>query len=62
MSRPAMSIRRIACGIAKPSYTGTECVTPSPESMTTPVVRPEAYLPLTASTGTATVITQLEWK
>ena len=26
-----------------PSYTGTTCVTPSPESSTTPVVRPEAY-------------------
>ena len=26
-----------------PSYTGTVCVTPSPESRTTPVVRPDAY-------------------
>jgi hypothetical protein len=27
-----------------PSNTGTACVTPSPESKTMPVVRPEAYL------------------
>ena len=26
-----------------PSYTGTECVTPSPQSSTMPVVRPDAY-------------------
>ena len=43
-SRPATSIRDIACDKAKPSYTGTACVTPSPLSSTTPVVRPEAYL------------------
>jgi len=30
--------------MAKPSYTGTAWVTPSPESSTTPVVRPEEYL------------------
>ena len=32
----------IAWPKAKPSYTGTTCVTPSPESNTTPEVRPEA--------------------
>jgi hypothetical protein len=42
--RPARSILRIACGIEKPSNTGTACVTPSPESRTIPVVRPEEYL------------------
>jgi hypothetical protein len=31
------------CGKAKPSKMGTECVTPSPESKTTPVVRPVEY-------------------
>ena len=41
---PAMSTRRIACGIEKPSNTGTACVTPSPESRTMPVVRPVEYL------------------
>lgn len=41
---PAISTRRIACGIEKPSYTGTACVTPSPQSNTIPVVRPEEYL------------------
>lgn len=45
---PARSIRRIACGIEKPSKTGTACVTPSPESSTIPVVRPEEYLHLSA--------------
>lgn len=40
--RPARSTLRIACGIEKPSKTGTACVTPSPESSTIPVVRPEA--------------------
>lgn len=40
---PATSIRVIACRTANPSYTGTQCVTPSPESKTTPVVRPDAY-------------------
>ena len=34
----------MACGIEKPSKTGTACVTPSPESKTMPVVRPEEYL------------------
>ena len=43
-SRPATSIRRMADGMAKPSKTGTACETPSPESRTMPVVRPEAYL------------------
>ena len=43
-SRPATSMRVMACGMLKPSYTGTACVTPSPLSSTTPVVRPEAYL------------------
>jgi hypothetical protein len=42
--RPAMSTLRIACGIEKPSYTGTAWVTPSPESSTIPVVRPDEYL------------------
>ena len=40
MSRPAMSSRLVRCGRAKPSYTGQICVTPSPESTTTPVRRP----------------------
>src|SRR5882762_6136292 len=35
-----MSRRRVKWGRANPSYTGTICVTPSPESTTTPVVRP----------------------
>lgn len=39
-SRPAMSFLMIECGRAKPSKIGTECVTPSPESRITPVVRP----------------------
>merc|ERR1712055_579801 len=33
----------MAWGRAKPSYTGTPWETPSPESMTIPVVLPEAY-------------------
>ena len=41
---PAISTRWMAWGIAKPSYTGTEWVTPSPESRTTPVVLPDEYL------------------
>jgi hypothetical protein len=41
---PAMSTLRMACGIENPSYTGTACVTPSPESRTRPVVRPDEYL------------------
>jgi hypothetical protein len=41
---PAISIRRMAWGMANPSYTGTECVTPSPESKTIPVVLPDEYL------------------
>lgn len=41
---PATSTRRMACGIENPSNTGTACVTPSPESRTIPVVRPEEYL------------------
>ena len=40
MSRPAMSKRRVKWGSAKPSYTGQMCVTPSPESTTTPVSKP----------------------
>lgn len=32
----------------KPSKTGTACVTPSPESRTKPVVRPEEYLSVLA--------------
>ncbi len=47
-SRPATSTRRIALGIEKPSYTGTACVTPSPESSTMPVVLPEEYNDSTA--------------
>ena len=42
--RPAMSTLRIAWGIENPSYTGTAWVTPSPESSTIPVVRPDEYL------------------
>merc|ERR1712055_440555 len=38
----------MAWGRAKPSYTGTPWETPSPESMTIPVVRPEAYRESTA--------------
>ena len=40
MSLPAISSRLVRCGRAKPSYTGQICVTPSPESTTTPVKRP----------------------
>ena len=47
--RPATSTRRIACGKANPSKTGTACVTPSPESSTIPVVLPDAYLMLRVS-------------
>lgn len=39
-----MSTRMMEWGIANPSYMGTACVTPSPASRTTPVVRPVAYL------------------
>ena len=42
--RPATSTLRMAWGMEKPSKTGTACVTPSPESRTIPVVRPEEYL------------------
>lgn len=35
-----------------PWYTGTQCVTPSPESMTIPVVRPDEYLNERKSTDT----------
>lgn len=41
MSLPAMSRRLVRWGRLKPSYTGQMCVTPSPESTTTPVRRPE---------------------
>lgn len=34
--------------MAKPSYTGTACETPSPASSTIPVVRPDAYNERTA--------------
>ena len=47
-SLPATSIRRMLLGIANPSYTGTACDTPSPESKTIPVVRPDAYSESTA--------------
>jgi len=47
-SLPATSMRRMLLGIAKPSYTGTACDTPSPASSTTPVVRPDAYSESTA--------------
>ncbi len=40
MSLPAMSNLRVRCGRAKPSYTGHIWVTPSPESITTPVSKP----------------------
>lgn len=43
-SRPATSDLIMLCGMAKPSYIGTAWVTPSPESNTTPVVFPVAYL------------------
>ena len=43
LTRPATSILVIACGMENPSYTGTACVTPSPLSNTTPVVRPLEY-------------------
>lgn len=43
-SRPATSDLIMLWGMAKPSYIGTACVTPSPESSTTPVVFPVAYL------------------
>ena len=36
-----MSNLLVKCGRAKPSYTGQICVTPSPESTTTPVISPE---------------------
>lgn len=36
-----MSKRLVKCGSANPSYTGHICVTPSPESMTTPVSKPK---------------------
>ncbi len=41
ISLPAMSNLRVKCGRANPSNTGQICVTPSPESTTTPVRRPE---------------------
>lgn len=41
MSLPAMSRRLVRWGRLKPSYTGQMCVTPSPESTTTPVRRPK---------------------
>ena len=47
-SRPARSRRWIACGSAYPSYMGTVWLTPSPQSSTMPVVRPEAYSESTA--------------
>ena len=40
ISRPAMSKRLVRWGKENPSYTGQICVTPSPESTTTPVNRP----------------------
>lgn len=43
-SLPAMSLRITEWGSANPSKIGTECVTPSPESSTTPVVLPVEYL------------------
>ena len=41
ISRPAMSSLRVRWGRAKPSYTGQIWVTPSPESITTPVNNPK---------------------
>jgi hypothetical protein len=35
-------MRRTLFVMAKPLYTGTACDTPSPESSTIPVVRPDA--------------------
>lgn len=43
MSLPAMSRRLVRWGRLKPSYTGQMCVTPSPESTTTPVRRPKTH-------------------
>ena len=40
ISLPAISSRLVRWGRAKPSYTGQICVTPSPESTTTPVSKP----------------------
>lgn len=40
MSLPAISSLRVRWGRENPSYTGQMCVTPSPESTTTPVNRP----------------------
>ena len=40
MCLPATSSLRIRCWGTKPSNTGTTCVTPSPVSTTTPVIRP----------------------
>ena len=55
--RPATSSRLILSGSAKPSYTGTMCVTPSPESTTTPVSSPCAY-----SVSTAWIEQCTPWK
>jgi hypothetical protein len=43
-SEPPMSLRVMALVTAKPSYTGTAVVQPSPQSRTKPVVRPAAYM------------------
>lgn len=48
ISRPATSMRWMLLVMAKPSYTGTACDTPSPASSTMPVVRPDAYSDSTA--------------
>lgn len=53
MSLPAMSSLRVKWGREKPSYTGQMWVTPSPESTTTPVNRPEYQ----SNTATFTQIT-----
>lgn len=44
ISLPPISILSVACGNEKPSKTGTEYVTPSPESNITPDVLPLEYL------------------
>ena len=57
--RPATSTLRMACGMENPSNTGTACVTPSPESNTIPVVRPEEYLRSTPPQQSGDVVVNL---
>ena len=46
----------MAWGIENPSNTGTACVTPSPESSTIPVVRPEEYLLIPTLVNTSRLV------